>query len=84
MEKNSPHCKLPIVKAMIKSGQVRSTRGAREGAAALGFDFRPFGVSFDLFLELASAQIKTHLCTQSYSTTTPALSAGNQANFSTS
>jgi motility quorum-sensing regulator/GCU-specific mRNA interferase toxin len=39
MEKNSPHCKLPIVKAMIQAGQVRSTRGAREGAAALGFDF---------------------------------------------
>lgn len=39
MEKGTPHCKLPAVKLLIESGQVRTTRSAREGAAALGFDF---------------------------------------------
>ena len=39
MEKGTPHCKLPSVKAMIEAGQVRTTKGAREGGAALGFDF---------------------------------------------
>lgn len=39
MEKQTPHCKLPIVKAMIKAGNVRTTKAAREGATALGFDF---------------------------------------------
>lgn len=34
-----PHCKLSVVKAMANVGQVRATRAAREGAAALGFDF---------------------------------------------
>lgn len=34
-----PHCKLSVVKAMANGGQVRATRAAREGAAALGFDF---------------------------------------------
>ena len=39
MEKQTPHCKLSIVKVMIEAGAVRSTKSAREGAAALGFDF---------------------------------------------
>ena len=39
MEKNTPHCKLAVVKAMVGAGQVRTTRGAREGAVALGLDF---------------------------------------------
>jgi len=39
MEKSTPHCKLPAVKAMIEAGQVRTTKAAREGGAALGFDF---------------------------------------------
>ncbi|WP_301103114.1 type II toxin-antitoxin system MqsR family toxin [Propionivibrio sp.] len=39
MEKRKPHCKLFVVKALIKAGQVRTTKAAREGAAALGFDF---------------------------------------------
>ena len=38
MEKNTPHCKLSLIKAMIDLGKVRSTRSARESAAALGFD----------------------------------------------
>ena len=39
MEKSSPHCKLVVVKAMVDAGRVRTTRGAREGAVALGLDF---------------------------------------------
>jgi motility quorum-sensing regulator/GCU-specific mRNA interferase toxin len=36
---NTPHCKLSIVKQLVAADQVRTTRSAREGAAALGFDF---------------------------------------------
>jgi motility quorum-sensing regulator/GCU-specific mRNA interferase toxin len=39
MEKQTPHCKLSIIKVMIEAGAVRSTKSAREGGAALGFDF---------------------------------------------
>lgn len=39
MEKTTPHCKLSVIKAMIADGKVRTTKSAREGAAALGFDF---------------------------------------------
>ena len=39
MEKQTPHCKLSVVKAMIEAGNVRTTKAAREGGTALGFDF---------------------------------------------
>lgn len=39
MEKQTPHCKLTLIKALIAEGKVRTTRTAREGATALGFDF---------------------------------------------
>jgi motility quorum-sensing regulator/GCU-specific mRNA interferase toxin len=39
VEKTTPHCKLAVVKAMVVAGKVRTTRGAREGAVALGLDF---------------------------------------------
>lgn len=39
MEKATPHCKLPIVKAMVLAGKVRSAMSALSGAAALGYDF---------------------------------------------
>ena len=39
MEKKTPHCKLSVVKALIVAGKVRTTKTAREGAVALGFDF---------------------------------------------
>ena len=39
MEKGTPHCKLAVVKAMVNAGQVRTTKAAREGGVALGFDF---------------------------------------------
>ena len=39
MEKRTPHCKLPVVKALIDAGKVRTTHAARVGADALGFDY---------------------------------------------
>ena len=39
MEKGTPHCKLPIIKALIAAGKVRSTMSALAGGVALGFDF---------------------------------------------
>ena len=39
MEKQTAHYKLPLIKAMVEAGKVRTTVTAREGAAALGFDF---------------------------------------------
>jgi motility quorum-sensing regulator / GCU-specific mRNA interferase toxin len=38
MEKSTPHCKLPIVKALISAGKVRITFSALRGGAVLGFD----------------------------------------------
>ncbi|WP_150050078.1 type II toxin-antitoxin system MqsR family toxin [Methylomonas rhizoryzae] len=39
MEKQTPHCKLPAIKALVANGKVRTTKSAREGATALGFDY---------------------------------------------
>lgn len=39
MEKRTPHCKLPDVKALIKAGKVRATFSALADGAALGVDF---------------------------------------------
>jgi motility quorum-sensing regulator/GCU-specific mRNA interferase toxin len=39
VKKHTAHYKLPLVKAMIEAGKVRTTMMAREGAASLGFDF---------------------------------------------
>ena len=39
MEKNTAHCRLSVVKEMVKAGRVRTTKAAREGGVALGFDF---------------------------------------------
>ncbi|HEX5337900.1 MAG TPA: type II toxin-antitoxin system MqsR family toxin [Gallionella sp.] len=39
MEKGTPHCKLPVVKALVETGKVRSTMSALAGGAALGLDF---------------------------------------------
>ena len=38
MEKRTPHCKLPIIKALIEAEKVRMTASAIVGAQALGFD----------------------------------------------
>jgi motility quorum-sensing regulator / GCU-specific mRNA interferase toxin len=39
MEKNTPHCKLNLVKTLIETGAVRTTQSARWAATAMGFDF---------------------------------------------
>ena len=39
MEKQTPHCKLSVVIAMIEAGNVKTTKAAREGGATLGMDF---------------------------------------------
>ncbi|MDR2001150.1 MAG: type II toxin-antitoxin system MqsR family toxin [Zoogloeaceae bacterium] len=36
MEKSTPHCKLPMVKALVEADKVRATATAYEGARALG------------------------------------------------
>jgi len=38
MEKRTPHCKLPVVKALISAGKLRMTASAVVGAELLGFD----------------------------------------------
>lgn len=38
MEKSTPHCKLPAVKALIEAGQVRATASAFNGARELGIN----------------------------------------------
>lgn len=39
MEKNTPHCKLNVVKTLLEAGAVRTTQSARSGATAMGLDF---------------------------------------------
>jgi motility quorum-sensing regulator / GCU-specific mRNA interferase toxin len=36
MEKRTPHCKLPVVKALVAANKVRTTHAARVGANELG------------------------------------------------
>lgn len=38
MEKGTPHCKLPTVKALIEAGNVRATASAYSGARELGIN----------------------------------------------
>ena len=38
MEKSIPHCKLPIIKALVAAGQVRATATAYNGARELGIN----------------------------------------------
>jgi motility quorum-sensing regulator / GCU-specific mRNA interferase toxin len=39
MEKQTPHCKLAVIKTLVDAGKVRTTNAARMGAIALGFDY---------------------------------------------
>ena len=39
MEKGTPNCKLPVIKALVEAGKVRTTHAARVGANDLGFDY---------------------------------------------
>jgi motility quorum-sensing regulator/GCU-specific mRNA interferase toxin len=39
MEKWTPHCKLPAVKALVDAGRIRATSTALAGGAALSLNF---------------------------------------------
>jgi motility quorum-sensing regulator/GCU-specific mRNA interferase toxin len=39
VEKNTPHCKLTVVKSLLEAGNFRVTRSARTGAEAMGIDY---------------------------------------------
>jgi motility quorum-sensing regulator/GCU-specific mRNA interferase toxin len=39
VEKQTPHCKLVVVKSLLAAGRVRATVSALAGGAALGFGF---------------------------------------------
>lgn len=39
MEKQTPHCKLAVVKALVEAGKVLTTHAARTGANELGLEF---------------------------------------------
>lgn len=39
MEKSTPHCKLSVIKSMIKARKVRTTLSALAGGEVLGFSF---------------------------------------------
>ncbi|MCW5238583.1 type II toxin-antitoxin system MqsR family toxin [Verminephrobacter eiseniae] len=38
MEKQTPHCKLAVVRTLVAAGKVRATRSARLGATTLGLE----------------------------------------------
>jgi motility quorum-sensing regulator/GCU-specific mRNA interferase toxin len=38
MEKGTPHCKLPVIKALVEAGQVRATASAYSGARELSIN----------------------------------------------
>ena len=77
MEKDAPHCKLSVVKAMVSAGHVRTTRTAREGAVALGLDFEGM---LAIVMALSSADFHKSMTTHAdhrvwqdvYRPTTPA------------
>jgi motility quorum-sensing regulator / GCU-specific mRNA interferase toxin len=39
MEKQTPHCKLAVIKTLIDAGKVRTTHTARAAASELGLSF---------------------------------------------
>ncbi|MCX7096385.1 MAG: type II toxin-antitoxin system MqsR family toxin [Methylococcales bacterium] len=60
MEKQTPHCKLSVVKALVEAGNVRATKAAREGGTALGLDFDSM---IAVVLELTSANFYKSMTT---------------------
>lgn len=62
MEKRTPHCKLVLVKAMIKEGKVRATFSALSGGAALGMSFEEIvGVVLSLTAKDFYKSMTTHV-----------------------
>ena len=61
MEKNTPHCKLSVIKSMIKTRKVRTTLSALAGGEALGFSFdEMLGVIMTLTMKDFYKSMTTH------------------------
>ncbi|WP_339488820.1 type II toxin-antitoxin system MqsR family toxin [Pseudomonas sp. EL_65y_Pfl2_R95] len=61
MEKGTPHCKLAVVKALIKAGKVRTTHSARIGASELGLEFCDM---LEVLMALTTADFYKSMTTQ--------------------
>lgn len=61
MEKSIPHCKLPIIKALVAAGQVRATATAYNGARELGIN--DLAGMCDVVLALTSADFYKSMTT---------------------
>ena len=60
MEKPVPHCKLALVKSLVKVGKVRTTQTARAGATTLGLEFSDM---LDVVMALAPADFYKSMTT---------------------
>ncbi|RAP65754.1 mRNA interferase MqsR [Achromobacter sp. HZ01] len=60
MEKGTPHCKLPVVKALVAAGKVRTTYSAVSGAAQVGFGIPEM---LDVVMALTSADFYKSMTT---------------------
>lgn len=60
MEKRTPHCKLTVVKALVKAGKVRTTHSARVGANELGFELSDM---LDVVMALTTADFYKSMTT---------------------
>ncbi len=61
MEKSIPHCKLPVIKALVAAGQVRATATAYNGARELGIN--DLAGMCDVVLALTSADFYKSMTT---------------------
>jgi motility quorum-sensing regulator / GCU-specific mRNA interferase toxin len=60
MEKETPHCKLPVVKALVAAGKVRTTYSAVSGAAQMGLGIPEV---LDVVMALTSANFYNSMTT---------------------
>ena len=60
MEKGIPHCKLPVVRALVAAGKVRTTYSAVSGAAQMGLGIPEM---LDVVMALTSADFYKSMTT---------------------
>jgi motility quorum-sensing regulator / GCU-specific mRNA interferase toxin len=60
VEKSTPHCKLAVVRALVRQGRVRATTTAFAGAAAMGLDF---GGMLEVVMALTTASFYKSMTT---------------------
>ncbi len=60
MEKGTPHCRLSVVKAIVKAGKVRMAHAPRAGAVELGLTFSDM---FDVVMALTPADFYKSMTT---------------------